>query len=92
MQVNSVTPITASTSIAPTDHNAQRQGSFHAHSPENVQSAAESRFKPVTEDGKDIVYRTVDPETGAVLTQVPSEEVIRVAKKLEALRTEGKIR
>lgn len=51
-----------------------------------------SRFEVVSEDGNDVVYRAVDPETGAILTQVPSEEVLRVARKLEELRAQGKLK
>lgn len=50
-----------------------------------------SHFEMVTEDGNEIVYRAVDPETGFVLAQLPSEEVLRVARKLEELKEKGKI-
>ncbi len=50
-----------------------------------------SHFEMTTEDGNEIVYRAVDPETGLVLAQVPSEEVLRVARKLEELKDKGKI-
>lgn len=91
MQVNPVTPVIGSEGTAHTDRHPQKRDSSTFHLPMSGSDEA-SRFKPVAEDGKDIVYRTVDPETGTVLTQVPSEEVLRVAKRLEELITEGKIK
>ena len=51
-----------------------------------------SRFEVVAENGNEVAYRTVDPETGLVLSQLPSEEVRRVAARLQQMMDEGTIR
>jgi hypothetical protein len=92
VQIAPVTPVFASAGVAPTDQQSQRRGDPYSRGHVSEPPAPTSRFEPVAEDGNEIVYRAVDPETGAVLAQVPSEEVVRVAKKLESMRAEGKIR
>ena len=92
MHIAPVTPVIASAGATPTDQQSPRQGNPFPRGHVSEDPAPSSRFEPVAEDGKEIVYRTLDPETGAVLAQVPSEEVVRVAKKLESMRAEGKIR
>jgi hypothetical protein len=60
-------------------------------SPDHKPDPQTSRFEAVLEDGKEIVYRATDPETGLVLVEVPSEEVRRVAERLKQLMSQGKI-
>jgi uncharacterized FlaG/YvyC family protein len=88
MEITPVTPIPRSDRAARSDeqHQQQRAPAPPATPATDVQT---SRFEVVTEDGNQIVYRAVDPETGIVLAQVPSEEVRRVAKRLEEMIAEG---
>jgi uncharacterized FlaG/YvyC family protein len=88
MQVDPVMPVHP-TEAARTDQHSQPKR--FAKTPEQTTSSS-SRFEVVSEDGKDVVYRAIDPETGIILAQVPSEEVLRVAQKLEQLRAEGKLK
>jgi hypothetical protein len=90
MEINPVAPVISSAKAPRSDEQHQQRPSTPAPPP--APSAADSRFEVVAEDGTDIVYRAVDPETGAVLAQVPSEEVMRVAKRLEEMIAEGTIK
>lgn len=90
MEINPVAPVTSSSQTARSD-----EQHHHRPSPTNTPappSNPDSRFEVVTEDGNEIVYRAIDPETGAVLAQVPSEEVMRVAKRLKEMIAEGTIK
>jgi len=48
------------------------------------------QFSRVLNEEDDVVYRIVDEETGQILTQVPSEEVLRVAKRLQEILSDRK--
>lgn len=54
--------------------------------------AARSRhqFSRILNEEDEVVYRVVDEETGQILTQVPSEEVLRVAKRLQQILSDRK--
>lgn len=88
MQVGPVAPVKASEAARTDQHSPEKR----SPSPPDLTTTSGSRFEVVSEDGIDIVYRTVDPETGVVLAQVPSEDVLRVARRLEELRAEGKLK
>ena len=89
MQVGSVKAVNAIVSSTPADR--QQQSSENAGQPHIPEQIKPSRFEAVSEDGNEIVYRAIDPETGIVLAEVPSEEVRRVAQRLQQLIAEGKI-
>ncbi len=89
MQVGSIKPVNATDNSSATDR--QQQFSGNASPSTSPEQSNESRFEAVSEDGKEIVYRAIDPETGIVLAEVPSEEVRRVAQRLKQLIAEGKI-
>lgn len=89
MQLASIKAVNATANSNPA--NRQQQFSSDANSTANPEQNKQSRFEAVSEDGKEIVYRATDPETGIVLAEVPSEEVRRVARRLEQLIAEGKI-
>ena len=89
MAINPVTPIISDAGTARADeHHHPRPRS----SEPNAEPHEHSRFEAVAENGNEIVYRAVDSETGAVLAQVPSEEVLRVAKRLQEMIAEGTIK
>lgn len=48
------------------------------------------QFSRVFGESEGVVYRVIDEETGMILTQVPSEEVLRVAKRLQEMLSERK--
>ncbi len=89
MQLPTIKAVTASSRTAPSE---RQQSSHNSATPkEPLGTLWLSRFEVVSEDGNEIVYRAVDPETGMVLAEVPSEEVRRVAERLQQLMAEGKI-
>ena len=87
MQLGAIKPVDATPQSAPADRQQQSPDNHPKPTPEDIKS----RFEAVSEDGKEIVYRAIDPETGIVLAEVPSEEVRRVAQRLQQLIAEGKI-
>ena len=48
------------------------------------------QFRRILNEEDEVVYRVVDDETGQILTQVPSEEVLRVAKRLQQILSDRK--
>ena len=89
MQIGSIKAVNATTQSAHADR--QQQSSDDHPGPSSPQEPKTSRFEAVSEEGNEIVYRAVDPETGIVLAEVPSEEVRRVAQRLKQLIAEGKM-
>ena len=57
--------------------------------PGNVPAKSRQQFSRVFNEEDGVVYRVVD-EGGMILTQVPSEEVLRVAKRVQQLLSERK--
>jgi hypothetical protein len=49
-----------------------------------------SLFSRVLAEGDGVVYQVLDDETGMILAQVPSEEVLRVAKRLQEMLADQK--
>lgn len=53
-------------------------------------SRSRHQFSRILNEEDEVVYRVVDDETGQILTQVPSEEVLRVAKRLQQMLSDRK--
>ena len=49
-----------------------------------------SLFSRVLAEGDGVVYQVLNDETGMILAQVPSEEVLRVAKRLQEMLADQK--
>lgn len=50
-----------------------------------VSSESSLKMTRETDDGQNTVYRLVDNKTGAVISQVPSEQVLNVESSIEQL-------
>ena len=90
MQIEPVKAVDATTKAAATA-DRQQQAPDNDAIPTAPETLKQSRFEAVSDDGKEIIYRAIDPETGILLAEVPSEEVRRVAQRLKQLIAEGKI-
>ena len=89
MKIDTIAAIDASSRTTAVDRQQQSPHTpLHQSAP---QDNKKSRFEAVSVNGKEIIYRALDPETGITLAEVPSEEVRRVAERLQQLIAEGKI-
>lgn len=55
--------------------------------PASVTVSSESSLKMTreTDDGQNMVYRLIDNRTGAIISQVPSQQVLNVENSIEQL-------
>lgn len=84
MKIGDIRPVQSVERIGTTD----RQPGNDAGSTRSLRSR--HQFSRVLNEEEDVVYRVVDEETGQILTQVPSEEVLRVAKRLQEMLSDRK--
>lgn len=84
MEIGDIRPVQSTEKTATADR--QSNGDSARTVPAKPRSQFSRGF--AKEDG--VVYRVVDEETGIILTQVPSEEVLRVAKHLQQMLSDRK--
>ncbi len=84
MEISDIRPVQSTERTATAD----RQST--GDSPRNIPAKPRSQFSRVFAKEDGVVYRVVDEETGIILTQVPSEEVLRVAKHLQQMLSDRK--
>ncbi len=84
MKIGDIRPVQSVERTRSTD----RQSSSDPGNPRSLRQR--HQFSRVLNEEDEVVYRVVDDETGQILTQVPSEEVLRVAKRLQEILSDRK--
>jgi uncharacterized FlaG/YvyC family protein len=82
MEVGDIHPVRS------TERTATATRQSNENSGRKVQLKSRGQFKRDFDEDEGVVYRVVDEETGIILAQVPSEEVVRVAKRLQQMLAE----
>jgi hypothetical protein len=75
-------------SVQSVERTADRQANGNAS--RALPTKPRHQFSRVLGEDDEVIYRVVDEETGTILTQVPSEEVLRVAKRLQQMLSDRK--
>jgi hypothetical protein len=84
MEIGDIRPVQSAERTATSDRNSNRN-------PRSiVPTKSRHQFSRIFDEDDGVIYRGVDEEAGLILTQVPSEEVLRVAKRLQQLLSDRK--
>ena len=84
MKIDDIRPVQSVERTATTDRQLNDDSSG------STQAKPRNHFSRVFGEDDGVVYRVVDEDTGIILTQVPSEEVLRVAKHLQQILSDRK--
>jgi hypothetical protein len=77
MKIGDIQPVPSAVRILDRKSN---EGSFQGHA-----HRSHPQFSPDLSEENGVVYQLLDTETGMILAQVPSKEVLRVASRLQQL-------
>lgn len=80
-----VQPVTIATLVDPPDRSVNNTARPEVPKGSSESSPDTVKLQRQTDDEKNTVYRLVDDETGQVISQVPSEQVLNVADSIDQL-------